>query len=669
MNDASDRHLEIATHHQIVMSSHHNSHQSSVSSTTAADNNDNTHNPQAGAGRPLPKKEADLFRSVVKHYETKQYKKAIKQADAILKRFPNHGETLAMKGLTLNYVNYNTRRDEAHALVKQALTHDMRYARPGSLSLRFLAGPSASRDTFGLCWLGGLEVCISHGLAPTVFHYQNRSHVCWHVYGLLHRSDRNYNEAIKAYKQALRIDPSNLQILRDLSMLQIQMRDLDGFAMTRSTLLALKSNAKVNWMAFALAKHMCGDYRDAVKVIDIYLGTLTEESEELGRCFESSELALYKNSILGEIPNNAKEALEHLGVCEGIVVDRGAWLMARAQYQLQLRDYVGAQQSVMALFDRGMTESYHVHSLYMCILLALDDDVCNEALRLHGTRTVATMLCLSADQRQRIKDGYTNDLLPRFPQSYAIQTIPISLLEGDELKSAIMQRCRHGLRKGVPSLCSELQSYIWLERKGRYVRPDDPLDYLSHPVFSMIVDFVDSFVSSLEAHSKLTPDDDSDEPPSTLLWTWFLRAGLHELAGQYAEGLALLNKCLEHSPTECDLHELKARLLKAAGAPAEAAACLEQARELDKQDRYMNNLTTRYMLQAGMEEQALKTISLFAKHEGNPEQNLFDMQCSWYELEVAAHFARKKDWGRSLKKYGALHWRNIAMNSRFYLCF
>ena len=80
-------------------------------------------NPQAGAGRPLPKKEADLFKNVVKHYEMKQYKKAIKQADTILKKYPNHGETLAMKGLTLNYMS---KREEAHALVKQGLTMDMR---------------------------------------------------------------------------------------------------------------------------------------------------------------------------------------------------------------------------------------------------------------------------------------------------------------------------------------------------------------------------------------------------------------------------------------------------------------------------------------------------------------------------------------------------------------
>ena len=81
-------------------------------------------NPQAGAGRPLPKREADIFKNVVKHYEMKQYKKAIKQADTILKKFPKHGETLAMKGLTLSYMS---KREEAHALVKEGLMHDMRY--------------------------------------------------------------------------------------------------------------------------------------------------------------------------------------------------------------------------------------------------------------------------------------------------------------------------------------------------------------------------------------------------------------------------------------------------------------------------------------------------------------------------------------------------------------
>ena len=49
------------------------------------------------------------------------------------------------------------------------------------------------------------------------------------MFGLLQRSDRKYDEAIKAYRNALKWDKDNLQILRDLSLLQLQMRDLEGF--------------------------------------------------------------------------------------------------------------------------------------------------------------------------------------------------------------------------------------------------------------------------------------------------------------------------------------------------------------------------------------------------------------------------------------------------------
>ncbi|XP_043726022.1 N-terminal acetyltransferase A complex auxiliary subunit NAA15-like [Telopea speciosissima] len=122
-------------------------------------------------GGSLPPKEANLFKLIVKSYETKQYKKGLKAADAILKKFPDHGETLSMKGLTLNCMD---RKAEAFELVRRGLKSDL------------------------------------------------KSHVCWHVYGLLYRSDREYREAIKCYRNALKIDPDNVEILRDLSLLQVE---------------------------------------------------------------------------------------------------------------------------------------------------------------------------------------------------------------------------------------------------------------------------------------------------------------------------------------------------------------------------------------------------------------------------------------------------------------
>lgn len=49
-----------------------------------------------------------------------------------------------------------------------------------------------------------------------------RSHVCWHVYGLIYKADNNYKEAMKCYQNAIKRDPENQNILRDLSWMQLQ---------------------------------------------------------------------------------------------------------------------------------------------------------------------------------------------------------------------------------------------------------------------------------------------------------------------------------------------------------------------------------------------------------------------------------------------------------------
>ncbi len=476
---------------------------------------------------------------------------------------------------------------------------------------------------------------------------------------MLHRSDRNYNEAIKAYKQALRIDSDNLQILRDLSMLQIQMRDLAGFAVTRHTILNLKPNGKINWLAFALAKHLNGDLRGAVSVIDIYLGTLTEGAPELSRGFEASELALYRNRILSEIPDNYNEALEHLCECENVVVDRSSWLMTRAMYQLKLGEFADARKTIIDTFRRGMTENYQLHSMYMCAILQLDAATCEEAWNLPGTRTLASMIPLSTDQKSTLLEAYKSELFTEHSYSAAMQRIPMSLVEGDRLKNSFDVFIRKSLVKGVPSLCLELSTFFLLEKDAKFYIATDPFQIKSHPTFNLIVGMVDEYITSLKENSKLLPTDEFEEPPSTILWALYLRAGLHELAAEYSEGLAILEQCIEHTPTAVDVYELKARLLKATGDIKAAVDCLDKGRDLDRQDRYINNQTTKYMLEAGMEKDALDRISLFTKHEGNPEANLYDMQCSWYELGLAACYAKKEQWGSSLKKYSTSNIRNL----------
>lgn len=132
-----------------------------------------------------------------------------------------------------------------------------------------------------------------------------KSHVCWHVYGLLQRSEKRYDEAIKCYMNALKWDSDNIQILRDLSLLQIQMRDLPGYKVggggglllnlifermttfsiskkcsflvrtqdTRYQLFQLRPTQRASWIGLAMAYHLLGDYDMALKILEEFRKT------------------------------------------------------------------------------------------------------------------------------------------------------------------------------------------------------------------------------------------------------------------------------------------------------------------------------------------------------------------------------------------------------------
>ncbi|XP_012503657.1 PREDICTED: N-alpha-acetyltransferase 16, NatA auxiliary subunit [Propithecus coquereli] len=204
----------------------------------------------------LPPKESNLFKRILKCYEQKQYKNGLKFCKMILSnpKFAEHGETLAMKGLTLNCLG---KRDEAYEFVRKGLRNDV------------------------------------------------KSHVCWHVYGLLQRSDKKYDEAIKCYRNALKLDKDNLQILRDLSLLQIQMRDLEG-------------------------------YRIPTNKID----------------YEYSELLLYQNQVMREA-DLFQESLEHIETYEKQICDKLLVEEIKGEILLKLGRLKEASEVFKNLIDRN----------------------------------------------------------------------------------------------------------------------------------------------------------------------------------------------------------------------------------------------------------------------------------------------------------------------------
>jgi N-alpha-acetyltransferase 15/16, NatA auxiliary subunit len=179
----------------------------------------------AGEKEVLAPKEQATFRQILRNYEGKQHKKGLKACEAILKKHPAHGETLSMKGLILNSMG-PTRKAEAYELCKKGLRHDL------------------------------------------------TSHICWHVLGMVYRADRNYEEALKCYQNAIKFDKDNLNILKDMAVLQIQCRLYEPYAETRLRLLQLKPQIRQNWTALAVGHHLQGDPARAVQILSAFEETL-----------------------------------------------------------------------------------------------------------------------------------------------------------------------------------------------------------------------------------------------------------------------------------------------------------------------------------------------------------------------------------------------------------
>ncbi|KAI9015949.1 NMDA receptor-regulated protein 1-domain-containing protein [Hyaloraphidium curvatum] len=543
----------------------------------------------------LPGKEAALFRQIIKFYELKQYKKGMKAAEAVLKKVPEHGETLAMKALLISQMpGYNTdraRKDEAMDLVKRGLKNDL------------------------------------------------KSTVCWHVLGLIHRQEKQYDEASRAYLNALKFEKDNQQIIRDLTNLQIQRRDYEGFNETQHRLLELKPAIRTHWLGLAVSYHLLGVHAQAVRILDAWHKTNTDVRTGAAthdQRLEDQELWLYRCWVLEE-GGDKEGALKDLEGFEGEgkVLDPVAWNEAKGGIVASVvRFCVSTNGSVgnptgRLYFALGKpdkaAECYHA-------LLAINPDDASLFSRLES--------CLD-DTSPAALLAFYRDMESRYPRSTHVRHRILELLPAsdEDWQARITAELRKGFRKGVPSLFTSLER-LWLSGAADAAEKKD-----------WIRAAVQAHVESLEK-SGTFPSSDEREPPTAIPWSRLFLALLHDSDGNPAGALAAVDAAIAHTPTLVELHMFRGRALKRAGRLGEAADALQEARELDLQDRFVNTKCAKYLLRAGRYEEAERVVVLFTKAEStDPVAELVEQQVMWWAAEAAEMWARKGEWGRAMKRW------------------
>lgn len=510
--------------------------------------------------QPLSAKESSLFRQVVRNYEDKQYKRGLKAAEQILKKNPKHGDTMAMKALIMNQQG---KTDEAFALAKEALMADM------------------------------------------------KSHVCWHVYGLLYRHQKNFEEAIKAYKSALKLEPDSPQIQRDLAFLQIQMRDYQGYIQSRNTMLQARSQVRQNWTALAVAHHLAGDLVQAEKVLTTYEESLKTPPSKTD--YENSEAVMYKNSIIAE-QGDYHRALEHLLSIARYNLDRLAVMELSAEYLAKLGEKDQAAKAYRKLLDRNPEHPDYYNKLI-------------EVLELSADKTA---------EKKAIYDEYAE----KNPRCDAAKRLPLDFLTGDDFREQAKQYLTLMLDKGVPSTFANLK-HLYADSFKKEALGAIAQEYLN---------------SKHATNGEEAANGDSFKGEAAALYYLAQHYNYH-LSRDLAKAMEFVDKGIELIPDNLEFHMTKARIWKHYGNMQKASETMDKARNLDLKDRYINTKAAKYQLRNDETSKALTTIGLFTRNDspGGPLSDLLDMQCVWFMTEDGEAQARLGNVGLALKRFHTVY--------------
>ncbi|KAJ1729757.1 hypothetical protein LPJ72_004806 [Coemansia sp. Benny D160-2] len=267
----------------------------------------------------LPHKEQALFRTALKLYEVKQFKKGLKTCDQILKKVANHGETLAVKGMFLAHLD---RKEEAYEMIKR-----------------------------------GIDI------SPA-------SSISWHVYGIVCRFDENYAEAAKCYEEALKADSENATILRELAQLYTQLRQYQKAVDVRTRILKINPDTPQYWLGLAVAHQLTGRNDLALKVISTHEHIVLDESSPFKannsnyRC-DVSELLMYKNWVM-ELTGDYQMALDNLKEIRPRITDITAWKEQKAKLLLKLDRKEAAASAYQELIERNPDSNTYISGYLSC---------------------------------------------------------------------------------------------------------------------------------------------------------------------------------------------------------------------------------------------------------------------------------------------------------------
>ncbi|EDR29028.1 NMDA receptor-regulated protein, putative [Entamoeba dispar SAW760] len=490
----------------------------------------------------LPRQLEDLLKAAIKHYGNRHFDKAIENCDKILAHFPSNGEAFSLLA-----------------------------------ACQYSKGPKKVNveDILGR---------LKKGLI-----YNFGSNTCWHLYGIILRTEKHYEEAAKAFKRLVSLDRTNFGIQRELYCLQVQNGDYKGAFETRSLLFSAQSDIESNLLGRAVAADLNGQTEVAIETMELYQKKFINKKTSPNDKSDSLSyiISLYKQK------GDYKNALKLITENEHILIDKVVTLERTAELYLLLKE----NDKALELYKKLLSINSDKVEYYYGIAHCLGVDINN----LGNKKDEFVSICKQYSHRD---------------EDTAAVIILRALPANDEFILPFKNCLIKLIQKHIITVDKLLHCLFMKE-----------LSFESEKKYDIYVNILDTL------KNELTDNEDLQFLNLTNVQRLIVKSDI-------AQARVVFDSIKIETPTIENLM-VKARLLKKENKLPEAAEAMDAARQLDKSDRYLANRTCKYYMRYGKVEKGLEIFKLFDRSpDKNDSPNKFDerlddLEVVWFLTEYA----------------------------------
>ena len=500
----------------------------------------------------------EKFQEALKLFDNKQYEKCKETCNKMLEKNEKEERALALKGLSMYYLN---QKEEGKKCINSALKINMKSA------------------------------------------------IAWHFYALFLKEDGNYAQALKCYIQANKNDPTNYNVIRDLSYLQLYLRQLNSFVETSRKAIDCRPGLMLNWVSYAFANTLIGNYNSAISALEsiekISFSSLKKQEVHEIKIF----IAFLKNK-----QKHYVEAMDYLIHFKDVIIDKVMLYENIVKNALICKNYKIALDYCKKAFGLNCE---NINYFIWYFIIQINDEK-------FKPEKYDDLLCLNEDNEfiNKLYNILINELKTKYPKSKIVFKLELAFSTGETFKKLFEEYFLKQVEITIPSFFKNVK-FIYQLQKYK---------------IKTIEEIFTKYLNNIESKNIVTETLDNS---ANISWVYFYISEHYSFLGENEKALKYIDNAIEITKSVVEFYMLKSKILKHSYMLSLSLNAYDKARNLDFGDRYLNAKLAKIYSRNGQVDLGLNIMNEFVK-DPLIEENVDYFQSLWYEFECGNAYLQNK---------------------------